>query len=175
MAIVWPRSVTARRTPDRTRFRWRLKCAFRSRIPTLSMRDYKLTRCSHVRGERPVVRTCDQRRWRSADGTGAVVDERRMDLGVELDVQELFTLESRIIGGTVASVFALEKALYRTEELRGSWRAGNHALLESPSNELRANCRRWQINGETVSLGRQHSPGRRIHVVMRTVRSSSCA
>ena len=34
------RSVTASRTPDRTRFKYRLKCAFRSRIPTVSICDH---------------------------------------------------------------------------------------------------------------------------------------
>jgi hypothetical protein len=37
------------------------------------------------------------------------VGERRMDLGVALDVQELLTLDSRIVGGSFASLFGLEK------------------------------------------------------------------
>ena len=48
--MVRPRSVTARRTPARTRFKWRLRCAFSSRIPTVSIRDYKCsTMWSHAR------------------------------------------------------------------------------------------------------------------------------
>ena len=48
VAIVRPRSVTARRTPDLTRFKCRLRCAFRSRIPTVSICDYNIIRCSHM-------------------------------------------------------------------------------------------------------------------------------